>query len=413
MILCGGKYPKWKTPRQLLEIFGEQVVARTIRLLRECGVEDIAITANGDDFNHLGVEVIHHNNPFIGYVGGQYWVDAFPLGDEPVCYMLGDVVYSLNAVKRIVEAQTNDIEFFASTPPFDKRYTKKWAEPFAFKVVNTARFAEAVAKTKRLQDEGKFLRVPIAWELWQVIKDTPLNKIDYRNYKAINDYTCDIDEQKDIAEIEKAMLPRYLIHATPSRMWYVENYLIPSMYEQDIDEIDVWIDYNREGCLKSCIDSFADCEEYPGGTWHLQDDVIISKGFGEKTRRYADGITCGFHCEDFQKNGDDEYWYSFPCIHIPNGIAVDFSKWFNSQECQDRFSDLIREGKYDDELFIAYMKEKGYKQTKLNPCLVDHVDYLIGGSLVNKKRPQMETRATFWQDEDLVEELKVKLAHRK
>jgi len=43
------------------------------------------------------------------------------------------------------------------------------------------------------------------WELWQVIKDTPLNKINYKNYTVINDYTCDIDDLKDIQEIERNM----------------------------------------------------------------------------------------------------------------------------------------------------------------------------------------------------------------
>ena len=205
IILCGGKYPKWKTPRQLLEIKGEQIVARTIRLLRENGVDDIAITANGDDFNHLGVEIIRHNNPFIGYTAGQYWVDAFPLVGQPACYLLGDVYFSEQAIKTIVETQTDDIEFFASAPPFAENYTRGWAEPFAFKVFNYERFESCIHTVKRLQDEGKFRRIPIAWELWQVIKDTPINRIDYGNYTAINDYTCDIDCEEDIGKLNKVL----------------------------------------------------------------------------------------------------------------------------------------------------------------------------------------------------------------
>ena len=40
------------------------------------------------------------------------------------------------------------------------------------------------------------------WELWQVIQATPLNHIDYGNYTAINDYTCDIDYEDDAQMIE-------------------------------------------------------------------------------------------------------------------------------------------------------------------------------------------------------------------
>ena len=42
IIMCGGIYKKWETPRQMLPINGEPIVARTIRLLRENGIKDIA-----------------------------------------------------------------------------------------------------------------------------------------------------------------------------------------------------------------------------------------------------------------------------------------------------------------------------------------------------------------------------------
>ena len=49
---------------------------------------------------------------------------------------------------------------------------------------------------------SRFDRHPIAWELWQVIKNTELNKIDYSNYTVINDYTCDIDKPEDAEKLE-------------------------------------------------------------------------------------------------------------------------------------------------------------------------------------------------------------------
>ena len=59
IIMCGGKYEKWKTPKHLVEIHGEPLVARTIRLLRESGAEDIAISSNDDRFAALGVPLIY------------------------------------------------------------------------------------------------------------------------------------------------------------------------------------------------------------------------------------------------------------------------------------------------------------------------------------------------------------------
>ena len=79
----------------------------------------------------------------------------------------------------------------------------RWAEPFAFKVKDTEQFFNAIEVTKQFDEQGLFKRQPVSWELWQVIKRTPLNKVDYTNYVRINDYTCDIDEPKDIKLFER------------------------------------------------------------------------------------------------------------------------------------------------------------------------------------------------------------------
>lgn len=201
IIMCGGKYPRWQGPRQLVEIRGEPIVARTIRLLRERGVEDIAISSNCPEFERFGVPVLRHENGFIARDRDPGdWVDAFYPTEEPVCYVFGDVVFSPAAIKVIVGAQTDGIEFFASAPPFSPLYPKNWAEPFAFKVTDVPRFRRAIGDVKRLTREGKFRRTPIAWELWNVIRRGPggdVNRIDFRTYQVINDYTCDIDMPQD------------------------------------------------------------------------------------------------------------------------------------------------------------------------------------------------------------------------
>ena len=114
--MCGGDYKKWSTPRQLIEINDEPIVARTIRLLKECGVADIFISSNNPVFERFGVPVLHHNNPWGVYglndVKGT-WVNGFYPTNDPVCYILGDVVFTKAAIQTIVETQTDDIEFFA------------------------------------------------------------------------------------------------------------------------------------------------------------------------------------------------------------------------------------------------------------------------------------------------------------
>ena len=201
IIMCGGKYRKWKEPRQLTKIDGEMLIARTIRQLREHGVKDIAISSNDPVFEQFGVPVLHHENTYDakGYNDFTgYWCDAFYLADNPTCYIFGDVIFTDEAIKTIVETETDDIEYFASAPPFSKKYPKDSAEPFAVKVVSYLRFRRCINEVKDLDAKHYFARKPIMWELWQVIKGTPLNQIDYTNYIVINDSTCDIDEPEDV-----------------------------------------------------------------------------------------------------------------------------------------------------------------------------------------------------------------------
>lgn len=201
IIMCGGTYRQWEKPRQLTKIDGEPLVKRTIRQLREHGIEDIAISSNDPIFEQFGIPVLHHTNTYDakGYNDFTgYWCEAFYPTEEPVCYIFGDVIFTDKAIKTIVETDTDDIEFFASSPPFSAEYKKEDAEPFALKVVNVEHLWRSIARLIQLDSLNCFRRKPIMWELWQVIKGTPINIIDYKNYVAINDSTCDIDYPEEI-----------------------------------------------------------------------------------------------------------------------------------------------------------------------------------------------------------------------
>lgn len=215
VIMSGGRYDIWQTPRQLCQVNNETLISRTVRLLHNAGVpwKDTYVSTNIPRIreyceNNLIKVLWQTDNNWIVYTPGKssgYWCDAFYPMASPTCYLMGDVVFSPEAINTIVSTETDDIEFFASAPPFDPKYIKKYAEPFAFKVQNVQHLIDAQSETRRLTDKKMFRRTPIAWEFWQVIKGTPLNKIDYTNYTVINDFTCDIDRPEDAVKFEQIL----------------------------------------------------------------------------------------------------------------------------------------------------------------------------------------------------------------
>ena len=209
IIMCGGEYPKFTEPRQLLKFKGEPLAARTIRLLHELGETDIAISTNDERFKGLGAPLLHHDNFYVGRAYNDAdgdWCNCFYFTDEPTTYLFGDVLYSREALQTIIETETDDIMFFGSAPPFHPPYQKPYEEPFGFKVVDTDHLKRAVEDVKRLTREGRFWREPIAWEVWNVISRGPdgdVNTINYHSYVRINDYTCDIDSPDEINLLDK------------------------------------------------------------------------------------------------------------------------------------------------------------------------------------------------------------------
>ena len=227
--------------------------------------------------------------------------------------------------------------------------------------------------------------------------------------------------RKDPAKI------RYMIHSSPARQWYVDEFLIPSMQQQGINENEIIVrcDTAGRGNLNSCMDAFLWCgQNMNTGTWHLQDDVIISSDFAEKTRKHDDGIVCGFVSQDWGPHYDktglqpaEEFWYSFQCIRIPDQIAGECAEWFYTVAMKSRnpeYRNRINRKNHDDDFFRFFLREKHSDMSIMNlsPNIVDHIDYLIGGTLINKSRKRLINRAAYWADENLVMELQKKLEER-
>lgn len=204
---------------------------------------------------------------------------------------------------------------------------------------------------------------------------------------------------------------QYRIHTCKQRLWYVDGYLYPSMVNCGIrpDQIDIWLDQDEIGCLESCMRSFGVHDSTTGGVWYMQDDVVICNDFKERTEEIAlnGKVACGFcskYCADKNKTGSQpvcDMWYSMQCIYLPNRIAMACAKWFfEFVVFNTQYRMWVHAKKYDDSLLWIFMQDWSREKEVINvaPNLVDHVDWLIGGSIVNKIRADKVVRSLLWDD---------------
>ena len=213
IIMCGGFYDTFKEPKQLSIINGERLIERTIRLLRENGVYNIYISTNNPAFDYLwDIPKLKHINSY-EYKNKKihgYWLDAYYPTDKPCVYLHGDVYYSEQAIKKIVNYQTKVNTFIGNEIARNKEH-KNWGEPFGWIVVDQESFRKGIDKTKQLQDLGKLERgYAISWELYRVLNGLDPNKqyINDETYLSINDETIDIDAPWQIEEINKKLNDR-------------------------------------------------------------------------------------------------------------------------------------------------------------------------------------------------------------
>lgn len=106
-------------------------------------------------------------------------------------------------------------------------------------------------------------------------------------------------------------------------------------------------------------------------------------------------------------------WRSFPCIYIPNKYAAEFVDWYNEYVVTGKkFQKEYQGGNDDDTLFLGCMAQlhPAIRTINITPCLVDHIDYLIGGSVLFNRKNEIH-RACYLHEKDkqLVIELEKKL----
>lgn len=193
IIMAAGKGTRWDNylgvPKHLVTINGETLLGRTTRLLKENGVEDYIITCNDPRYAQYGQTVDQSHK--------DCEVDRFDeeVTKEPVCFLYGDVYYTENAIKTIVNTPVQDRILF-----FGGEY-----EIFAVKVEDRELFFSHVHRVKDLFLSGQIGRC-IGWEVYRSLHNIPFDQhIISDRYHYILDGTDDIDYPYDYENFKQRM----------------------------------------------------------------------------------------------------------------------------------------------------------------------------------------------------------------
>jgi hypothetical protein len=217
---------------------------------------------------------------------------------------------------------------------------------------------------------------------------------------------------------------KILIHAVPERMWYVEEFLVPALRAQGAENIEIWNDTGHKGNLTACMECFA-ARKSDGGTWHLQDDVLPARNFVQWAEALDEGVVFGFCCRNFGDRLDAcgtvygcDAWNSFQCVRIPDAYARECAAWVRSMKWRTESPSpelpvMWKLNKGDDTFFHEFMAcWHPYDVVEnVRPNLVEHVDWLLGGSTLHHFRDYL-ARAEYWEDEELVEALHAQIRAR-
>ena len=179
IIMADGKGTRWQNyndiPKHLIEIGGETLLGRTVRLLRENDSKsEVIITSHDARYEIEGAVRYEPKN-------NNLEIDRFTeeLIADDVCFLYGDTYYSEEAARTITETEAEDILFFGNTKAI-----------VAIKVADGGLF-------KQLYLDGKIEKC-IGWQVYQSFLGLPFGekKIDAK-YVLMKDGTEDFNSPED------------------------------------------------------------------------------------------------------------------------------------------------------------------------------------------------------------------------
>ena len=186
IIMADGKGTRWNNyhniPKHLIEIGGETLLARTVRLLRENDARaDIVITSHDPRYEVPGARRYEPQNNHLE-------IDRFTeeLIADDVCFLYGDTFYSESVIQKIADTPAEKLLFFGNERSI-----------VAIKVADGALFRQHVDRVRALFLAGQIEKC-IGWQVYQSFEGLPFGeKTIAADYILIQDGTEDFNSPAD------------------------------------------------------------------------------------------------------------------------------------------------------------------------------------------------------------------------
>ena len=212
IIICAGEASRWgnhlDTPKHLIEIEGERILNRTVRLLNERGIKDVHVVVKEQDdrYSIEGSRLAIVKPDYEKNADADKFLSSQDLwntnGRTIVLY--GDVYFSDQAMNTICNHNKSEWTLFCRPGP-SKITGTPWGECFAQSFINRDiyRHRTALERIARLYKEGILKRCG-GWEHYRAMVNRPDEAMRAHamttNFVEIDDWTDDFDYPKDLIE---------------------------------------------------------------------------------------------------------------------------------------------------------------------------------------------------------------------
>lgn len=198
IIMADGKGSRWNNyknvPKHLIEVNGEALLARTVRLLHEFDKDaEVIITSHDERYEFEGSTRYEPNSNHLE-------IDRFTyeLIEDNICFLYGDTYYTEDTIKKIVDTDTSDVLFFGNSKSI-----------VAVKVKDSSLFKKHVDNVRKLFLENKIKNCK-GWQVYQSFQNLEFDKKEIKDkFIVVDNETIDYNTPDDY---ENSVVKRRIKH---------------------------------------------------------------------------------------------------------------------------------------------------------------------------------------------------------